>query len=57
MVLLVEIETKEKKNIFLNYSIIPMVRIYQDINSLIVLDSIKFCLNCGYILNLQKVEV
>jgi len=43
--------TKSKsKNKNMDYGIIPMIRIYQDIISLTVLESIKNYLNCGYIL-------
>jgi hypothetical protein len=44
----------KKKNKNLNYKIIPMIRIYQDVNSLIVLNGIKDFLNCGYILKPSK---
>jgi len=41
--------TKTKKN-KMNYDVIPMIRIYQDTISLIVLESIKNVINSGYIL-------
>ena len=48
------ISKSKSKTKILAFRIIPMIRVYQDIISLIVLNKIKQKLNCGYILNPSK---